>query len=456
LTELLPFTLQSSTALTTLLALLVPLIIHLLSKSRGRLVPFAHIALIKKIKQQPMRQIRMVQRLLLFLRMLMLLLAALLLAHLFYLGPPEHNQRQVLLTPDWLAYASSDEKQQVAKTLPVAGASLLTVPVQKLSPAQILTWQAPAGDSDKGQIDNVWAQASAQLSGIPTATEVDIYSTNRASQFTGEKVAIQHKVKWHIKALPPLSAVQNDINILVLYDGDRSEDLTYIRAALAALQKNSAVRLAVKIVPLSALGEGASLSAADVIVYLSSAALSAEILARVSLGQTLLMDAAQTQSEVMWAASTKNNLALRIKGTKLGSPAHLDFAKTANGGQQSTAEISWQTDNQQTLLTEQGLGQGHILAFHSRFNPAWNNLVTQLPFPLQLGHWLLAQSGEQYRLQQTRLSDEQIQSSAQKQTSIVSRGQVSLNSLLALLLVLCFIAERLISEWQRPTLAKSQ
>jgi hypothetical protein len=456
--EFLPFTLQSNAALTTLLALLVPLIIHLLSKSRGTLVPFAHVVFIKKRKQRPMRQIRLVQRILLFLRMMILLLATLILAHVFYLSQIEPAQRQILLSPDWLNHATSNEKRQIIKSLPEARVSLLTAPAQVLSAEQIMAWQPALQNGSISETNNVWAQVKAQLSELPIDTQVDVYTSNAASQFVGEKVKLGHNVQWHILALPsePLVGLLNQVNIAVIYDSDRGEDLTYIQAALTALQKNTPLALSIQAIPFDAYGDGASLAQINAIVYLSSQAVPSGITTLVAHGSTLLMDAAEENIEGVWTASTGEDLALQLRGNRLGKPAELELSDSIYQGQQSLPQLLWQTDKQQALLTVQGLAQGQIFAFHSRFNPSWNNLVLQHPLPLQLAHWLLAQKSAQFMLQQARLSDEQIITYPSVSVSETSEKPQSLTPLLALMLLLFFVAERLLSEWQRPTHAEGR
>lgn len=455
--EILPFTLQSKTALFTLLALLVPLVIHLLSKSRGTLVPFAHIAFIKQRKQRPMQQIRLVQRILLFLRMMILLLATLILAHVFYLSQAEPAQRQILLSPHWLSHASSEEKQKVLNALPEAKVSLLTFPARALSAEQIRAWQPAQQNETIPATNNVWAQVKAQLDELPIDTQVDVYTSNAASQFIGEKVKLAHKVQWHIKALPPepLAGRQNQVSIAVIYDGDRSEDLSYIQAALKALQNNSEVILSIQAMPFDAIGDGASLMKASAIVYLSSQAIPTSITSLVAQGGILLLDAAEENVEGVWTASTDAGLALQLRGNRLGNPTALNMTNSIYQGQHSQTKILWQTDKQQILLTEQDLAQGHIIAFYSRFNPSWNNLVLQHPLPLQLAHWLLAEKRAQLMLQQARLSNEQI-SNQPVSVSETAKKHQSLTPLLALLLLIFFVAERLLSEWQRPTPARGR
>ena len=74
------FMVQNPWAFWALLALLVPLILHLLSKRRAKLIKFANVALITMPELKNSQQIRLNQFWLLLLRMLLLIVSILLLA----------------------------------------------------------------------------------------------------------------------------------------------------------------------------------------------------------------------------------------------------------------------------------------------------------------------------------------------------------------------------------------
>ena len=58
-----PWFVQSPWMLLALLCLIVPLVIHLLSKSKGKLIPFGNIKLIQLSKPVRMSEVRLVERL---------------------------------------------------------------------------------------------------------------------------------------------------------------------------------------------------------------------------------------------------------------------------------------------------------------------------------------------------------------------------------------------------------
>lgn len=455
------FTLQSPQALLALLALLVPLIIHLLGKSRGTLVPFAHIALIKNIKRQPMQQIRLVQRLLLFLRLMILLICALLLAQLFYSQQSSAAQKHWLISTDWLTHSSNTEKQQLAEALTGNTALVLSAPTARLSPEQIRNWpelstpEVTASVAESGS-DNLWAKIKNQLTLVPEDASVEIYATNQYQQYLGDKVHFSQPLNWHIKQIPGTASqdLPNTLNILLLYDQDRAQDITYLQAALNALQGSQSVSLSLTSILLSPSDPLPTRPVADWVIYLSSQALPAQLLASTEQGTNLLIDAAKADNMNSWSVKIESALLDKISGNKLGSPLKPQWQSSP-----FAASVLWHLAAQ-PLLTEQRFGDTRILSFYSRFNPQWNDLVISPQFPLVLATLLFDQQIQQASLQQQRLSPEQIQGEVSETASKVqfTPPQQTVSGLLGILLALFFGSERLLSEWQRrvPSSARLQ
>ena len=90
-----------------LLALCIPLIIHLFSKSRGRLVRIGHIDLIRQARKLQVTELKLTQWLLLFLRLAIITLACLILAGLATAGLNSSNANTIYLTANWLSNANT-------------------------------------------------------------------------------------------------------------------------------------------------------------------------------------------------------------------------------------------------------------------------------------------------------------------------------------------------------------
>ena len=101
------FSLMTPMALWSLLALGIPVLIHLFNRSRGKLVRIGHIDLIRKARRLQVTEIKLEQWLLLLLRLAIFMLAALILAGLARQGLDSSDSPAIYVTPTWLRTATS-------------------------------------------------------------------------------------------------------------------------------------------------------------------------------------------------------------------------------------------------------------------------------------------------------------------------------------------------------------
>jgi hypothetical protein len=255
---------QSPLALWGLLALFIPVAIHLLSKSRAQLVPFAHLALITVKTSPRLRQLRLTQWLLLLLRMLLLLIATLLLAELYWQSPQGSNNSHILLTEDWLNHANDVERNQLVVQSPSTNLTLLGRPNRVLTSQQITQWQKSKLRSNPM---NIWEKVADYSAGLSPQAQVTVYSTDRLSQFLGNKQPIANNVNWQIK---PLELNDKEMSIqssvLVLFDETSAQTLPYLKAAFEALKTDKQIELTVQYQDNSKLTDNQT---AEVIINLS-------------------------------------------------------------------------------------------------------------------------------------------------------------------------------------------
>ena len=144
-----PWFVQSPWMLFALLSLIVPLAIHLFSKSKGKLIPFGNIKLIQLSKPVRMNEVRLVERLLLLCRLLVLFFSVLLLTQLYYDDRADNDSNRegnILVTQDWLNNANESELSKLAKQTKADTVYLLSKLNKRLTSETILNWQ-----SDKKQ-----------------------------------------------------------------------------------------------------------------------------------------------------------------------------------------------------------------------------------------------------------------------------------------------------------------
>jgi hypothetical protein len=110
LNDVLGFSVIHSFSLLSLLAIAVPIIIHLINPAKGKLVYIGRIAFLKKTAVSRLLELNIKQWLLLICRILLLFFIALLMAELMLDKPPESvNHPRTYVTQDWVLSASDDE-----------------------------------------------------------------------------------------------------------------------------------------------------------------------------------------------------------------------------------------------------------------------------------------------------------------------------------------------------------
>lgn len=238
-----PFILQSPLAMLGLLALLIPLCIHLLSKARPRVVAFAHIAFIKVTTSPVLRQLRLTQLILLGLRMLMLLLATLILAQVFWYSTDQQFKSHILVSEDWLQHATDTEKQKLIDQVNDSDLVLLGTQNRSINSTELAQWST---DKQLNSALNIWSKVAdyaEQLSGNET---INVYTTNRLQQFIGGRVPLSEWVEWHVKNVEVESMTHAyTVTVKVIYDSGSESLLVYLRGAFEVINTHKNVDLKV-------------------------------------------------------------------------------------------------------------------------------------------------------------------------------------------------------------------
>lgn len=476
-----PWFVQSPWMLLALLSTIIPLFIHLFSKSKGKLIPFGNIKLIQLSKPVKMNEIRLVKRLLLLCRLLLLFLSVLLLAQVYYDDRASSNaniEGNILVTKDWLNNANDEELNTLALKAKLGIVFLLSKRSKRLTGDVILTWSSSQYKNQtlaRYTKQNTWLLVKNYANSLPNNAKITVYSTNRLSQFTGNKIPLPDNVTWQIKKVP-LDKLTNAFNVLktkaisvlVVSDDDRNEDIEYLHAVFSLLKKSKLNDLTFefKNADFKPNLQGKE-HVFDWIFYLSSTPVSAYFLQEVQKGTRLIIDAKhQINTDIT---------NIKVENAKHGSYLLESFTvsrvsePTVNVEQallddlisKDKAKVLWQNislsqKNEDVILEEYVYFSGKILAFYSRFNPKWNELVTQLQFPHVLLSLLLDESIQSYQ-QQQQLTTKQIKS--RLVTSLNVNPNLLLvtdefknpfiNKLLIFLIVLFWSIERVLSEVNR-------
>ena len=436
----------------TALAVLIPIIIHLLNRSRGKLVTFAHVALLRSTAPKPTYELRLSQRLLLLIRLLLLVLAALLLSQPWWPSAGD-KQESILVSIDWLNSSSPVEKQQLATRLGEQTAILLDSPLmdaqQKLDAQAILNWSS---QTLRGPL-NLWAKINSHATALSRQSTLIIYATNRASQYQGNQVAIHQPLDWQIKKLDSAALSTQTLSIVVIYQGDRQQDADAITAAIAALQRQSLADISVSQTTQNDFEQSLvdkPLSAAQLVWWLSSAPVPAQLLHGPSTPKSIVIDAPGGESQLSWQADFADQLFSEVQGSRLSTSSNPAFDSLHS-------EVLWQTSQGLSLLSRFSSPEVNLLQFYARFNPLWSNATSLASFPLLLAEILhialpAVKPGSEV-LDPGQIEQLALSSAAAPPGAVTAMQSAAspnkLNAWLALLLVVVFAIERLYSEKTR-------
>ncbi len=208
-----------------LLALAIPVAIHLISRGRGRRVAIGNIELVRAARQTRVTSLRLTQWLLLLLRVLIVIMAALLLARLALQGMGSVDADASYVTPGWLRSATEAERAE-------------------LPDARVLTAGYPlaAGYEPGDPGYDVWPLLAEQLSTLRHAAKVDVYTEASIAAFGHHRPRLPNEVSWHFaNASAETEALES--RGLVIHGPERADDARRLELALAALQRHRVPRL---------------------------------------------------------------------------------------------------------------------------------------------------------------------------------------------------------------------
>jgi len=238
-------------ALLGLLSVCIPIIIHVISKSKVRPVLFGHLDLIPSGQQKPVTQIHLTQWLLLLLRILMLVLLTLMLSKPLFPDSTSTTpgNTRLLVTPAWLEAASQSQRSELLDRVNAGDRAWLAgYPATLLSAEQIQNWR---GKGEEQSLINLWATLQDTLRS--TSGPVVVYHTGKIEEFNGPRVLLAslERVEWHqIDALPDGAAANSieKIAIGVVESADPTSNLRW-QTALSIIQQYGIESLTWQILP---------------------------------------------------------------------------------------------------------------------------------------------------------------------------------------------------------------
>ena len=456
--------------------ILFPVLLHLWNNKQGRVLPIGSIALLEKAAPRQSRSRRLSEWLLLLLRCLLLILAALLLAGPRWRRPVSAGEKGWIFIGSGVdtvskpaAYAglidslmkagykrqvwrdsTASYREQFAAADRQAKAGLpfyiftdgMIAHFQGSRPftgrdIHWYTYKPERQDSTDQWIGKAWLSEPDSirvLSGSTRSTGT-VYQTIALpvrEQAEGGMRVFSRGGVWSVQ-LDSQEAVKVDttaLRIQIYADKQTIPDSRYLEAAFRALQQFSKLKIQI-VVTGSELARQAAAMRPDWICWLSSqpipAGLSAANWLRYQPGKEIAV-----HSRIM-GLGTDGSIALH---------KYITPPDTAEDLQR----IIWKDGFGRPLLEE----EHGVLHFYSHFDPAWNGLVWNPSFPMLLQELLFAREEPAIRHDRRVLDITQIQPLHREEPALSFRsatpeeGQVDLASVCWLLIVLLFLTERLV------------
>ncbi|WP_417448913.1 BatA domain-containing protein [Kordiimonas sp.] len=224
--------LTNSAALAAAGAILIPIVIHLFNRSKGKRVVIGSIRFVLEAQTKRITELKMMHHLLLALRVSILALLALFLAGLYNTSPKTIDGPIYYVTPAWLQAAQESEISQLEQTSEGAHVYLLREDYASLNEAK--KQEMEAGQTPSG------FQAQLLLHRLTTIShngEVHVYALKSSNDLAEIQALSQYPVNWHLKpSLEDRSDTLPPIRLLIIKDASIERQLLAISQALKVIQ----------------------------------------------------------------------------------------------------------------------------------------------------------------------------------------------------------------------------
>ena len=324
------FVVQNPWGFIALLGLVVPIVLHLLSKSQPIQIKFSNIALIDTQQPKSMRKVRLTEFWLLLLRLLLLLFSILLLAQLFLTKPLIKNEEIYLVSADWLNQSSTTQRQQLIEQALKQPVYFLNRKTKLITDDEIIQWQPKPSDVQSQNIlqtENILKNLVSFSELLAPETDIKFFVTDRAAQYKlsqqGHLYNINNTLEWHILNTSYQADAQyvDAMNVVLIYDQDRFEDVKYFQKAFALIKQETATQLSVSYFSHNSLEKSEPYQQAmnnkpNWIFYLSSQKLNHKIMQALSTGTNLFVDAQNSQESILLSTASEINNNSTLLGTE--------------------------------------------------------------------------------------------------------------------------------------------
>lgn len=421
-------------ALWALTALAIPILIHLFNRSRGRLVKIGHIDLIRNARKRKVTELKPSDWLLLLLRICLFAVAALLLAGLALPGLSSSDKATAYVSPAWLLNA---QPQAVADLM-------MRYSDQQTTRIFLLQEDFPVLDSQlagrlrhdntaTAKVSNIWPLLADRLSLEHHQGDVEVYAVDHLAQFGQLRPSLPTGVSWNLSHLDQSHASSPvAVTAIVAYDANRKADAEVFDAAFRSLKAHRLAGLRWKLIGVEALAT--EQQEADWLILLSEHTIDSNLFNTMKSAKVVLTDAYGEPGN-----STSQLLRLPFYPFS-------EFRVNRTGSSVDELRTLLALPNDQAVFQQGGTGSSREIHFNSRFHPAWSSIAVQPEFPELLLQLLMADELQQLSFAGASVMSAQLEAASGANMITARLPRRSLQSLLAGLMVLIWLAERWLSE----------
>lgn len=191
-------------ALFALVALTIPLVIHLLHRHPGKRIKVGSIKFLQESQRHRFKSLRLHEVPLLLLRAALVAIVAMLLAQPFWVSSDVSSRHQgaawALLSPEALAHAQNSPLRDEIDSLKNAGFEL------RLLAPEFPRLPSYSTSPESQEIEDYWSLLRELEAILPDSSRLVIFASNQIKHFHGERPALRANVTWRM--LPETKPMQ--------------------------------------------------------------------------------------------------------------------------------------------------------------------------------------------------------------------------------------------------------
>ncbi len=423
--------------LLALLTLVIPFIIHLFNKSRGRLVKIGSIDLLRLVRQSRVTEVKLAQYLLLFLRLLILTLATLILAQLARQGFATSRNNTAYVTPGWLQSASGPAIDELLSLTNENELFVLETGFRSLDSSLA---RSIADRTDVPRKPDIWPLLAERLGSIRHLGDVSVYTNARAIEFGNEVPYLPKAVKWHLAAAAAALEVMEYLpkSALIVYDTDFASEADLLSYALNSLQQHRLTKLQYRSLEWQQWTDRDV--KADWLILLTNRGWK-----QTGLKFQPNTDPFRNQTVLIMSTGTGDSDSKLVRASL---PEFPFSGFTSNTGEEADSHgaVLWRSDGGIPLLHEGYSGPVRILSFSGLNSSGQLSLLRQPEFPEILLQLMLTSEQKSLNWSAVTLPTDQLTLSAPDSNTVVRLPHTRLQPWLVALLIMLWLTERIYSE----------